>query len=205
MEQGLTSYLAYAIFVVISITTPGPNNIMTLHSGARYGILRTIPMILGIQFGFAVMMTVIALGSTVILTQIENAANVLRVLCFAYLLYLAWRIGTASAPTLNETEHGDGRPIGMLEAALFQWVNPKAWAVAVAAVGTYSFLFADTVSTILGFSGIFLLIGLPSSFLWASGGRLIAGILTSPERYRVFSITAAILMVAAVIPPLFSI
>lgn len=178
---------------------------MTLHSGARYGIVRTVPMILGIQFGFAVMMTVIALGATIVLTQIENAANVMRIICFAYLLFLAWRIGTAPAPALNKTDHADGRPIGMLEAALFQWVNPKTWAVAVAAVGTYSFLFADTVCTVLGFSGVFLLIGLPSSFLWASGGRLIAGILDSPARYRLFSITAAALMIAAVIPALFSI
>ncbi len=177
---------------------------MTLHSGAHYGIPRTIPLIMGIQFGFAIMMTIIALGSTVVLSQIENAANILRFLCFAYLLYLAWRIGTAPPPGMDNPNQENGRPVGVIEAALFQWVNPKAWAVAVAAVGTYGYLFEGTTNTILGFSGMFLLFGLPSSFLWANGGRLISGVLTSPARYRVFSITAATLMVAAVVPTLFS-
>jgi len=68
----------------------------------------------------------------------------------------------------------------MIEAALFQWVNPKAWAVAVAAVGTYSFVFSGPISSVLGFSGTFLIFGLPSSFMWASGGKLIGRILNSP-------------------------
>ena len=100
MLESLTPYIGFAIFVVVSITTPGPNNIMTLHSGARYGIARTVPLIMGIQFGFAVMMAIIAYGSAIILSQIENAANVLRIVCFAYLLFLAWRISSAPAPDL---------------------------------------------------------------------------------------------------------
>lgn len=177
---------------------------MTLHSGARYGIPRTLPLILGIQFGFALMLGIIAFGSVAILSQVENAANTLRVICFVYLLYLAWRIASAPAPDLNSPEQNGNRPIGALEAALFQWVNPKAWAVAVAAVGTYSFLFTGTTNTILGFTGTFLLFGLPSSFLWATGGKLIGGILKSPAQYRAFSVLAATLMIAAIIPALLS-
>lgn len=204
MLESLSPYIGFAIFVVVSITTPGPNNIMTLHSGARYGIARTIPLILGIQFGFAVMMAIIAYGSAIILSQIENAANVLRIVCFAYLLFLAWRISSAPAPDMNDPKHGDARPIRMIEAALFQWVNPKAWAVAVAAVGTYSFVFSGPISSVLGFSGTFLIFGLPSSFMWASGGKLIGRILNSPAQYRAFSIGAAALMIAAVVPALLS-
>lgn len=119
---------------------------MTLHSGARYGIARTVPMILGIQFGFALMITMIALGSSVLLSRIENAGTVLRIICFACLLYLAWRIATAPAPKTDDFKNDEssadqGRPIGSIEAVLFQWVNPKAWPVGIAAVGTYGFIF----------------------------------------------------------------
>lgn len=177
---------------------------MTLHSGARYGIPRTLPLILGIQFGFAVMLGIIAFGSAAILSQVENAANALRIICFVYLLYLAWRIASGPAPDLDSPVQVNSRPIGALEAALFQWINPKAWAVAIAAVGTYSFLFTGTAYTVLGFSGTFLLVGLPSSFLWAAGGKLIGGILKSQTQYRAFSVITALLMIAAVIPALLS-
>lgn len=200
----MTAYFGFVIFVVVSIITPGPNNIMTLHSGARYGIPRTIPLILGIQIGFAIMISVIAYGSAVVLSQVDGAADTLRIVCFAYLLFLAWRIAGAPPPNLDDSLHDEARPIRMIEAMLFQWVNPKAWAVGVAAVGTYSFLFSGTVGTMLGFAGTFLLFGLPSSFLWATGGKVIARLLRTPAQYRAFSVGAAVLMVAAVLPALLS-
>lgn len=202
MGEDLTPALGFLIFVVVSITTPGPNNIMTLHSGARFGIGRTLPLILGIQFGFALMIAIIAYGSAFVINRIENAENILRVVCFAYLMFLAWRIGTAPVPDLDAPQLDDARPIGLFEAALFQWVNPKAWAVAVAAVGTYSFLFSGLIGPVLGFAGTFLIIGLPSSFTWAAGGKLIGRVLRSPNHYRVFSVVSAIVMVAAVVPAL---
>ena len=204
MIEGLTPFFGFLVFVIVSIITPGPNNIMTLHSGARFGIARTVPLVLGIQFGFALMISIIAYGSAIVLSQIENAANVLRIVCFAYLMFLAWRIGSAPAPNLDDPQLDNAKPIRMIEAALFQWVNPKAWAVAVAAVGTYSFLFSGTVGPVIGFAGTFLIIGLPSSFMWASGGTLIARILRSPTQYRVFSVVSAVAMVAAVVPALLS-
>lgn len=207
--ESVPSYLGFALFVLVSITTPGPNNIMTLHSGARYGIKRTVPLVLGIQFGFALMIAIIAFGSAIILSRIEGAATLLRIVCFVYLMYLAWRIASSPPPNLDapleaELESG-AKPIRMIEAMLFQWVNPKAWAVAVATVGTYGFLFGDTLSTMLGFAGTFLALGLPSSFAWACGGTLIGKLLRSPAHYRVFSVTAAIAMIAAVVPALLAV
>ena len=204
MPENLTPYLGFMIFVVVSIITPGPNNIMTLHSGARYGISRTIPLILGIQLGFALMMAIIAYGSASILSQIENSENILRIICCCFLLYLAWRIATDTPPTFTESSTSGERPIRMLEAALFQWLNPKAWAVALAATGTYSYIFTGKIMSVVGFSGTFLLIGIPSSFMWAGCGSLIARLLGSPTHYRIFNVTAAILMVSAVLPALFS-
>ncbi len=200
--SSVSPFFGFLVFVFVSIITPGPNNIMTLHSGARFGIARTVPLVLGIQFGFALMIAIIAYGSAIVLKQIESAETILRVVCFAYLMFLAWRIGAAPAPNLDEPQLDDARPIRLIEAALFQWVNPKAWAVAVAAVGTYSFLFSGTLGTMLGFAGTFLIIGLPSSFTWAAGGRLIGKVLRSPTQYRVFSIAMAVAMVAAVVPAL---
>ena len=83
MIEGTTPFLGFLVFVFISIITPGPNNIMTLHSGARFGIARTVPLVLGIQFGFALMISIIAYGSAIVLSQIESAETVLRLVCFA--------------------------------------------------------------------------------------------------------------------------
>jgi len=200
----LTPYLGFAVFVLVSITTPGPNNIMTLHSGARFGIRRTVPLVLGIQFGFALMISIIALGSSQVLSRIEGAETVHRFVCLFYLMYLAWRIASSAPPDLDHPLEDKAKPIRMIEAMLFQWVNPKAWAVAIATVGTYSVLFGSTLNTAIGFAGTFLAIGLPSGFAWASGGKLIGRILQSPKHYRVFSIVAAAAMVAAVVPILFT-
>ncbi len=201
--ETLTPYLGFALFVLVSITTPGPNNIMTLHSGARFGLRRTVPLVLGIQFGFALMIAIIAFGSAQVLSRIEGAATVLRVVCLIYLLYLAWRIAASPPPDLQRPLEDTAKPIRMIEAMLFQWVNPKAWAVAIATVGAYGVLFGGTLNTMLGFAGTFLALGLPSSFAWASGGTLIGRLLRSPTHYRAFSIIAAVAMVAAVAPVLF--
>ena len=202
MFESFTPVLGFLVFVVVSIITPGPNNIMILHSGARFGIARTIPLILGIQFGFAFMIAIIAYGSGFIINRIENAEKILRFVCFCYLIFLAWRIGTASPPDLDNPRLDNVRPIRLIEAALFQWVNPKAWAVAVAAVGTYSFLFSGLISPVLGFACTFLILGVPSSFSWAASGSLIGRMLRSPKHYRLFSMASAIAMVAAVVPSL---
>src|SRR3990172_350186 len=111
-------------FVVVSTATPGPNNLMVLASGANWGLARTIPHIVGITIGFPVMIVAVGLGLGFVFEGYPIAHQILKYLAFAYLLWLAWRMAGAGRP------HAEGlgaRPLTVLQAAAFQWVNPKAW------------------------------------------------------------------------------
>src|SRR5690606_32484543 len=122
-------------FVVVSTVTPGPNNLMVLVSGANWGLRRTMPHIIGIAIGFPVMIVAVGLGLGVAFDRLPWLHDVLKYVGFAYLLYLAWRIARAGRP---ELEGRAGRPLTVFEAASFQWVNPKAWAIVLGGMAVFT-------------------------------------------------------------------
>jgi threonine/homoserine/homoserine lactone efflux protein len=126
---------AFALFALVSSITPGPNNTMLLASGVNFGFLRTIPHALGISLGFMLLVVAVGLGLGEIFTAAPWTYTALRWIGAAYLLYLAWCIATSGRMS-EAGEHG-GTPMTFLGAAAFQWVNPKAWVMAVGAITTY--------------------------------------------------------------------
>ena len=122
-------------FAFVTSITPGPNNLMLLASGANYGFKRSLPHMLGISLGHAFMVFLVGIGLAEVFEIHPVLKTVLKVVSVAYMLYLAWKIANASAP--EETE-GKGRPFTFMQAAAFQWVNPKAWAMALTAVTVYA-------------------------------------------------------------------
>ncbi|MEM8977490.1 MAG: LysE family translocator, partial [Pseudomonadota bacterium] len=127
--------IALAAFALVTSITPGPNNLMLMASGANYGFHRTIPHMLGIGLGFVLMVMLVGLGVIQVFDAYPLAYTLLKIVSMAYLLYLAWKIATSSPPS----EAGEtGRPITFLQAALFQWINPKAWAMALTAISVYT-------------------------------------------------------------------
>ncbi|MEM7615948.1 MAG: LysE family translocator, partial [Pseudomonadota bacterium] len=127
--------LALAGFAFVTSITPGPNNIMLMTSGANFGFRRTIPHMLGVGLGFCLMIVLVGFGLAAIFETYPVARMILKGLSVVYMLWLAWKIAHASAPT---QQGGEGTPITFLQAALFQWVNPKAWAMALSAVTLYA-------------------------------------------------------------------
>jgi len=107
--------------------TPGPNNAMLTISGLKFGFKRSLPHISGIAFGHAIQVSLICLGLGFILIDYPGLQIILRWLCFAYLLYLAYQM----IGSIKEYQKESGRPLRAYEAALFQWVNPKAWTIAI--------------------------------------------------------------------------
>ncbi|MDJ1007795.1 MAG: LysE family translocator [Paracoccaceae bacterium] len=189
---------ALYVFVVVAIFTPGPNNMMLLASGANFGVRRTVPHMLGIMIGHAAMVVVLGLGLAGVLAAAPLVFAILKYACLAYLLWLAWRIAHAAPP---EGAEATGRPMSFFEAALFQWVNPKAWAVALTAVTAYApgeGLFAVAVTAL-----VFLSVSLPSVSLWAGLGTGIRRWLDNPGRLRAFNWTMAFLLVGSTLPVLF--
>ncbi len=188
---------AFAGFCLVSSITPGPNNLMLMASGANFGFMKSIPHMLGIGIGFVLMVFLVGFGLAKIFDQYPIAHTILKVGSVAYLLYLAWKIANASPVDASDPT---GSPMTFLQAAAFQWVNPKAWTMALTAVTVYA---PNTeIVTIVLISAVFGAVNLPSISLWTTLGLQMARILTNPMRLRVFNWIMAGLLVASLYPVL---
>lgn len=192
--------LAFSAFALISSITPGPNNTMLLASGAAFGFRRTLPHMLGVTGGFFLMVLSIGLGFGALFRAFPGLYDWLRYLGAAYLIYLAWRIARSS-PAPHEDRGGVGEPLGFLGAAAFQWVNPKAWTMAVAAVSAYTPQQGYLTGVVI-ISVLFAVINLPCVSLWAGCGSLIRQWLDDPARQRWFDRAMAVLLLASLYPML---
>jgi threonine/homoserine/homoserine lactone efflux protein len=187
-------------YVVVSSVTPGPNNLMMLQSGANFGLQRTFPHILGVAAGFPVMIVAIGFGLSYVFDAYPAVHTVLKWVSFVYLLWLAWQIASAGRP---DAEAADGHPVSFLQAAAFQWVNPKAWAMGIGALALFT---TDGGSKVFEVGVIALLFGvvcLPNGIAWTLFGRAIAGFLQNDRNRLWFNIGMASLLVLSVIPTLF--
>lgn len=188
---------ALALYAFVTSISPGPSNLMLLASGVNFGFARTLPQVFGIMAGFTVLLLAIGLGLGAALSAAPALVPVLKGLGAVWLLHLAWRI--AGARALGEAGAADARPLRFIEAAAFQWVNPKAWIVALATVSLY----ADAgrpIAAALAVAGLFALVNLPSVSAWALFGTALKRLLTNPVRLRAFNIAAAVALVATLWP-----
>ena len=189
--------LALAAFALVSSITPGPNNLMLMASGANFGFRRTVPHMLGIGIGFGVMILLVGLGLVRIFDAFPVAHLVLSVIGVTYLLWLAWKIANAGAP---DAARKTARPFSFVQAALFQWVNPKAWQMALTAITLYA---PDrTAVAILWVALVFALINLPSVSVWTVMGQQMRRVRSLPARLRAFNWSMAGLLVLSLVPVL---
>lgn len=187
--------LALALYALVSSITPGPNNLMLLASGVNFGFRRTIPHMLGVSLGHSFMVVVVGLGLAGVFAALPWARAVLTMLSVAYLLWLAWKIANAAPP---EPGAARGKPFTFLQAAAFQWVNPKAWTMALTAIAIYAQ--GPGIVPVLLVAGVFLGSNLPSISLWAATGSALSRWLQEPRLLRVFNRTMAVLLVASLWP-----
>jgi len=190
-------FLAFATFAFVSSVTPGPNNMMLLASGANFGMRRTLPHMLGIGIGFSVMILGLGLGLVALFERFPLAYDVLKGLAVVYMLWLAWKIAHASTP---DTARSGGRPLTFLQAAAFQWVNPKAWAMALTALTAYAP--GQTLAAVVLVALIFGAINLPTVSVWALMGREMRRFLTNPRRLALFNWTMAAALLLSLWPVL---
>ncbi|WP_226780678.1 LysE family translocator [Oceaniglobus trochenteri] len=188
---------ALAAFALVSSITPGPNNLMLMASGANFGLRRTLPHMMGVALGFVIMVLLVGVGLQGVFRAFPVVHLVLKVLSVVFLLYLAWKIAHAAPPDPTRAE---GQPITFWQAAAFQWVNPKAWAMALTATSAYAP--SQTLTAIALVALVFGGINLPAISLWTVTGRQMRRILTNPARLRAFNWTMAVLLVASLWPVL---
>ncbi|HEV6966891.1 LysE family translocator [Roseateles sp.] len=192
----LSTLAALTGFAFVTSITPGPNNLMLLASGTHFGWRRSLPHLAGISFGFAVMLAAVGLGLGEVFQRWPALHDGLKWASLAYLLYLAFKIATAAPPSAHGLVAGQGRPMGFGAAALFQVVNPKAWAMALTAVTAYSDLGTPALIA------VFVAVNLPCCGSWALLGEQMRRWLHRPRALRAFNWAAAALMVVSVLPVL---
>lgn len=185
-------FLALTSFALATSITPGPNNLMLLASGANFGFRRTVPHMLGISIGHGFMIVLVGLGLITLFETFPVLHLVMQALSVAYLLFLAWKIANAAPPAEGAAK---GKPFTFLQAAAFQWVNPKAWFMALTAISVYapSESFPAIATVAITFSAV----NFPSILVWVCLGQSMRRVLTSDRRLRMFNWTMAALLVAS--------
>ena len=196
-----TLFLALCLFAFVASITPGPNNLMLLASGMNFGFRASIPHLSGVCVGFFVMMVAIGTGFGVVVTQVPVVYAVIKWLGGAYLLYLAWRIASTPVGRDNADNRRPAKPLGFLGAAMFQWVNPKGWAMTVSAFATYVPA-APGTWTVLGVSSLVFVITLPCISAWTLFGARLRHWLDEPRRARLFNRSMAALLLVSLLPML---
>ena len=187
---------ALALFTFVSSITPGPNNLMLMTSGLNFGFGRTLPHLLGVALGFTLMVALVGLGLAEIFARVPVLLVALKWLGAAYLVYLAIKIAR-SGPL--KTGVAGARPITFLQAAAFQWVNPKAWIMAVTACATYTLPERYTISVLL-IAAVFGIVTLPCVSIWVGFGSGLRRTLSDPVKLKLFNYTMAALLVASLYP-----
>jgi len=189
------TFIALVFLSVATLFTPGPNNAMLATSGATFGFRRTLPHALGVALGFPVMMLIVGL----LLGGVFQASPVLRDTLkwsgATLLLWIAYKIAISGGMERNDA---DAEPMSFMEAAAFQWINPKGWSMAISATALYidpDNPFVTAMIVVL----CFLFLGLASSVTWVAAGQAISGWLTTERRQRVFNITMAVLIVLSIV------
>lgn len=192
MNAGFAGLL---LFAVVMAATPGPNNVMVTASAARFGLRRTAAHIGGVAVGFAVMLLLTGLGLGTAFAAVPVLRRVLALASIAWMLWLAVAIARAAAPGEGAAA---GSPFTFLQAALFQWINPKAWMVAVTAIATRATAGPAWVSALV-IALVFLVVTLPIVTTWAVAGHALGRHLTGPW-FRLFNMTMAILLAISLLP-----
>ncbi|MFN3657086.1 MAG: LysE family translocator [Pseudolabrys sp.] len=194
----LDLFVALVMFAFAMACTPGPNNIMLTASGVNFGFARTIPHMSGVTLGFLVLVAACAAGLGLVFATLPVLHTALKVSGAAYMLWLAWKVANAGAAGEGGTNEA-GEPLTFLQAAAFQWVNPKGVVAALSGVA----LFMRPGHALTDFAimaAMFALATLVSVVIWTGFGVALRRLLQNPRHARIFNAAMALLLVASIVP-----
>ncbi|HXD47102.1 MAG TPA: LysE family translocator [Pseudolabrys sp.] len=189
--------IALTVFSTVMAFTPGPNNIMLAASGVNFGFAHTIPHMLGVTIGFGVLLIACAAGLGLIFAAVPELHLVLKIGGALYMLWLAFKVATAHA-TADEGR-GPARPFTFMQAAAFQWINPKAVIAALSAITLYvrPGQFGRDFPVMLA---ILTVCTVGAVATWTGFGVALRRLLRNPLYARVFNVSMALLLVASIVP-----
>ncbi len=184
-------------FAFAAAVTPGPNNALVAANAAANGWRATWPHMLGIGAGFALMIVLVGLGLAGVLAAYPAVARGMRWASMAWLAWLAWQIAMAPVGQGGEVP---ALRFGFVRAVLFQWVNPKAWLLALSIAAAWVRPEAALAPQLTVIGLVFFLVTVPSCLPWALLGDGAARVLGGGARMRAFNIAMALLLVASMLP-----
>lgn len=184
------------LFAIAGSFTPGPNTMMVTASGTAFGLGRSWPHIWGVTIGFGLMIAAFGLGLGQLFHTYPTAHWYLRILGSVYLLYLAWRLAQAGDPAAKAATQ---KPLTFLEAALFQWLNPKAYTLAIGVVTAFTTVQGDPLRELAWIAGLFAAITWVSLIFWCLFGVGIRRLLSTPRAVRIANVTLAVLLALSVV------
>ncbi len=183
-----------AVMLFVASITPGPNNLMLMLAGTRFGFVRTLPHLGGITTGSTVVICLTFAGLGSVMLGHPGVVDAMNVACAAYLVWMAWRLLRPAAPGISRGVGGAPAPLGFLDALMFQFVNPKVWTMAVAAAGIAArFPFSMRVS-FAALAATAALVNAPCIAVWAAFGKIMQERLASPRVRRGFDTSMAVLV-----------
>ena len=184
--------IPFATYSLVMSITPGPNNVMLTASGATFGFRRTMPHILGICFGFGIQLLAVCAGLGAIFSRWPQVQTGLRWAGAAYLVYLGWQLLRSGEASASE----NARPITVLEAAVFQFLNPKAWVMTLTAATLFLPRDVGVLAADLYMLAVMGVIMLPSMAVWAIFGSSLRTFLARPRGRVVFNAAMALALAA---------
>lgn len=189
-----TDLLPLMSYCFVMSSTPGPNNVMLASSGAQFGFRRALPQLFGQGTGVAVQTYVTCLGLGSLFVAYPVLHQLLRVAGALYLVVLAWKLSGSALGQARE-----GKPLSFTQAVLFQAINPKSWVKSITLATVFMPVGLTVPMGALLVTVVGLLIGFPSSSMWALFGVAIRRLLTDPRKQRIFNLSmGAVLLVLAV-------
>lgn len=193
----MNSILPLLLFVTVATVTPGGATTLATASGARFGFVRSIPLVLGVALGLALLAAVAALGLGSLLRAMPTLQTVVKATGSAYLLWLAWRIARSGPPN---ADNGPVRPITLGQGFLLLWLNPKSWAMTVGAAASFALLASGPNRLALLLGAVFGSAACASLALWCALGVLFAQLLRTPRHWRILNLAMGVLLAASIIP-----
>ena len=192
--------LAFILFAISMLFTPGPNNVMLMTSGLNFGVNKSLPHLFGVCLGFPSMVVMVGLGLGVIFEQYPIIHDVIKALGVLYLIYLAWQIAHAKPSAVSGKASS---PFTFLQAALFQWVNPKAWVMASTSIAVYTSATGNLFEQVFFLAVVFVFTGLCCCSLWLFLGNGLKRLLKSDAHRVLFNTVMATLLAASVFPAIY--
>ena len=186
--------LSLFLFMLGTGCSPGPNNIVASYSGFNFGILKTLPHMLGVIFGFTIMVSILNFGLINIFKIYPLLQDFLKISGSLFLVYLAYKIAFSSKISENKNQN----PVKFVETFLFQFLNPKGVIIAIICVSTYVEKGSNFINHSLWVIGVSFLCAIISINFWTLIGKFLRKFATNEKFIKWFNYAMSLLLLGCI-------